>query len=297
MKTDNAASFCAQYPYQPHFFTTGGHRLAYLDEGEGPAVVLVHGNPSWSYLYRNLVARLRGTYRCIVPDHLGCGNSDKPQDATYSLAVHIDNLEALLDHLGLSRCVLVVHDWGGAIGLGWAVRHPERVAGVVALNTAAFRSSRMPRRIGLCRLPILGPLVVRGLNGFAGASVFMAVARRMRPEVARGFLAPYNSWQNRIALLRFVQDIPMTPDHPSWPTLVAVEEGLARLAEHPLLLCWGGRDFCFNEAFYQEWQRRFPRAEAHWFADAGHYVLEDALEEAEPLISGFLERTLGEERA
>jgi len=291
------AQTLAEYPFHPRFFEADGHRLAYLDEGQGPVVVMVHGNPSWSYLYRNLVSGLRDRYRCIVPDHLGCGFSAKPQDASYRLANHIDHLERLLDSLGVDRCVLVVHDWGGAIGMGWAGKYPERVRGIVALNTAAFRSRRIPLRIAVCRWPVLGPVLVRGLNGFARAAIFMAVARRMRPEIARGFLAPYDSWQNRIAVLRFVQDIPMDESHPSWPMLTAVEDSLAGLADHPLLLCWGGQDFCFNDWFYNEWRRRFPQAEGHYFAGAGHYVLEDALTEIQPLIERFLERILGRTEA
>lgn len=283
----------AEYPFQPRFLDIDGHRLAYLDEGKGPAVVMVHGNPSWSYLYRNLVGGLRDRYRCIVPDHLGCGFSDKPAAYPYRLRNHIDNLERLLEELAVERCTLVVHDWGGAIGMGWAGRHPERVAGVVALNTAAFRSDRMPLRIGICRWPILGSLLVRGLNAFARGATVMAVARPMRPEIAAGFLAPYNSWRNRIAVHRFVEDIPMDAHHPSWETLVAIEESLPRLRQCPMLLCWGGRDFCFNRAFFEQWQQRFPAAEAHYFAEAGHYVLEDALAEILSLIKGFLAGTRG----
>ncbi len=283
------AGLLAEYPFTPRFIeVTGGHRLACLDEGQGEPVVMVHGNPSWSYLYRNLVSSLRGRWRCIVPDHLGCGFSDKPPDHSYRLADHIDNLDRLLDALSVERCRLVVHDWGGAIGMGWATRHPERVVATVVLNTAAFRSTLMPWRIGICRVPLLGALLVRGLNGFARGATVMAVARPMRPEIAHGFLAPYDSWANRVALYRFVQDIPMAPEHPSWPTLVAVEQGLAGLSDKPMLICWGGRDFCFNEAFYQEWRQRFPRAEAYYFQMAGHYLLEDAFGQILPLIERFL---------
>ena len=282
----------AEYPFQTRFCDIGGYQMAYLDEGSGLPVVMVHGNPSWSYLYRNLITGLRDRYRCIAPDHLGCGFSDKPQDYPYRLANHIDNLEHLLDRLAIARCVLVVHDWGGAIGMGWAGRHPERVAGVVVLNTAAFPADRLPLRIAVCRWPLLGPFLVRSLNSFARAAIFMAVSRPMRAEVAQGFLAPYDNWFNRIAILRFVQDIPMEDSHPSWSTLLAVEDSLHRLQHRPFLMCWGGRDFCFNDSFYQEWQRRFPLAEAHYFAAANHYVLEDALPEIQPLIDAFVRRCM-----
>ena len=287
------ASSLAEYPFQPCFIeVNGGHRLAYLDEGQGPAVVMVHGNPSWSYLYRNLVSGLCDRYRCIVPDHLGCGFSDKPAEYPYRLQNHIDNFERLLEALGIERCILVVHDWGGAIGMGWAGRHPERVAGVVVLNTAAFRSNRLPLRIAICRWPLLGSLLVRGLNVFARAATFMAVTHPMRPAIVAGFLAPYDSWRNRIAVLRFVEDIPMDAQHPSWGILVGVEEALLRLQPCPMLLCWGGRDFCFNDTFFEEWRRRFSQAEAHYFPEAGHYVLEDGLVDILPLIERFLARTI-----
>ncbi|NLX18913.1 MAG: alpha/beta fold hydrolase [Desulfobulbus sp.] len=287
------AAELAEYPFQPRYMHINGQSMAYVDEGHGPVVVMVHGNPSWSYLYRNLISALRGRYRCIAPDHLGCGFSAKPQDYPYRLHNHIDNLEQLLDSLEIGRCVLVVHDWGGAIGLGWAGRHPERVAGVVVLNTAAFPSRRLPFRIALCRWPLLGPFLVRGLNAFARAATFMAVSKRMSGAVASGFLAPYDCWANRIAIARFVQDIPMGPDHPSWSTLLAVERSLTHLQRCPLLLCWGGQDFCFNDTFYQEWCRRFPQIEAHYFPDANHYVLEDALPAIQPLIDSFLHRVTG----
>ncbi len=284
----------AEYPFEPHFFTIDGrHRMAYLDEGDGPPVVMLHGNPSWSYLYRNLVSALRGRYRCIVPDHLGCGFSDKPADGAYRLADHINRLEALLEALSVSRCALIVHDWGGAIGMGWAGRHPERVAGAVIFNTAAFPFPRLPLRIAVCRWPLLGAFLVRGLNAFARAALTMAICKPLRPEIARGLLAPYSTWAKRIALHRFVQDIPMHAGHPSWQTLLAVEASLSRLRGLPFLLCWGGRDFCFNRDFFDEWHRRLPEAGAHFFADAGHYVLEDALAEILPLVDEFLARHLG----
>jgi pimeloyl-ACP methyl ester carboxylesterase len=283
----------AEYPFEPLYFSVDGHALAYLDEGEGLPVVMVHGNPSWSYLYRNLVSAFRDRYRCIVPDHLGCGSSDKPTNYPYRLHNHVDNLERLLDALAIDRCILIVHDWGGAIGMGWAGRHPERVAGVVVLNTAAFRSQRIPLRIAICRWPFLGPLLVRGLNGFARAATFMAVARPMRSEIAQGFLAPYDNWHNRIAVHRFVQDIPMDPHHPSWNTLVAVEQSLVRLRSCPMLICWGGQDFCFNDSFYNEWQHRFPEADAHYFPEASHYVLEDGFADILPLVNEFLDNNSG----
>ncbi|MEN8256709.1 MAG: alpha/beta fold hydrolase [Thermodesulfobacteriota bacterium] len=277
----------AQYPFSPKTITINGNRLSYLDEGQGPVLVMLHGNPSWSYLYRNLVSHLRDRFRIIVPDHMGCGFSDKPQDYAYTLRTHIDNLTTLLDHLDVEQCSLVVHDWGGAIGMGWAVDHPEKVDKICVLNTAAFLSKRIPLRINICRIPVVGKMIVQGCNGFAWPATFMAVTKKMTKEVAQGFLYPYDSWAHRIATHRFVLDIPLQKKHPSWPDLAHIDKSLAKLKGKPMLLCWGGKDFCFNDHFYKEWQHRFPAAQCHYFPAAGHYILEDAFDEVAPLIDKF----------
>lgn len=277
------------YPFASHYAETSGGRQHYVDEGEGPAVVMIHGNPTWSFYYRDLAKSLRGTNRVIVPDHMGCGLSDKPQDYPYTLRQHIDNLEHLLnDELQVQNFDLVVHDWGGAIGMGYAVRHPDRIRRLVILNTAAFLLDFCPWRIRVCRWPVVGPLAVRGLNGFARAATTMAVRTPLSPEVRAGLLAPYDSWANRVAILRFVQDIPLRRSHPSWETVTDIQKQLHLLAEKPMLICWGMQDFCFTEAFLDIWQSYFPHARTHRFEDAGHYVLEDAGERVIPLVERFL---------
>jgi cis-3-alkyl-4-acyloxetan-2-one decarboxylase len=283
------------YPFQSHFLELGGLRLHYLDEGKGEPVVMLHGNPSWSFYYRKLVLALRDRFRTVVPDHIGCGRSDKPGDDRYeyTLSRRVEDLERLLDHLELQRVTLIVHDWGGMIGFAWATRHPERVARLVVLNTAAFhlpRSKAFPAALALARLPGLSDLLVRGLNAFArGATRLCVTRRRMPPEVARAYREPYDSWQNRIAVHRFVQDIPLRPEDRAYALVSETAERLERLAGVPMLICWGMRDFVFDRHFLDEWVRRFPEAEVHRFEDAGHYVLEDAAEEIVPLVEKFLE--------
>lgn len=277
------------YPFTSHYLEVDGGRLHYLDEGEGPVVVMVHGNPTWSYYFRHVIIQLRENHRVIALDHMGCGLSDKPQDYPYCLAQHIANLESLLRHLQIGRFSLIVHDWGGAIGMGCAVNHINRIEKIVAMNTAAFRSTRIPRRIQLCRLPVLGEILVRLLNGFAWPATFMAVHNKLAPDVAKAYLAPYNSWQNRVAVYNFVRDIPLAPCDKSYATLVDIEKRLYLLrdAALPVLLVWGGGDFCFNEEFFLEWQKRFPDAESHYFADAGHYLLEDKQADLVPIFKSF----------
>lgn len=278
------------YPFTAHYLELPHGRLHYVDEGEGPTVVLVHGNPTWSYYYRGLIRRLAPHFRVIALDHLGCGLSDKPQDYEYTLKNHIANLTTLLRQLGVNRTSLVVHDWGGPIGIGMAAGSEIEIDRLVVLNTAAFRAQRIPLRIRLCRWPVLGKILVRGLNGFAWPATFMAVEKRLAPSVRQAYLLPYGNWNNRVAVHEFVLDIPLSPGHRSYQDLVEIENYLAviKKEEKPLMVIWGSRDFCFNDHFYHEWQERFPEAIFHYLENGGHYVLEDIKEQAEELIETFL---------
>lgn len=271
-----------QYPFIPYERRTrGGALMRYLDEGglgnKDEAVLMVHGNPTWSFYYRRAVQVLSARLRCIVPDHIGMGLSEKPEGYPYVLAQRITDIEELVAELGLRKVHLIVHDWGGAIGMGWAVRHPEQVGNIVILNTAAFRSKRMPLRIAACRWPFVGKIIVRGLNGFAGPATRMAMYRTtMTPAVRRAYLWPYNNWKNRVGVHAFVRDIPMKESHESHGTLLQVEKGLESLSGKRMSIFWGGEDFCFNRSFYDEWLRRFPGAHHHYLKGIGHYVMEDA---------------------
>ncbi len=277
------------YPFSSHYLQLDGGRMHYIDEGTGPVIVMVHGNPTWSYYFRHLVSLLRENHRVIALDHIGCGLSDKPQNYSYCLAQHIENLEHLLTHLHIDRFSLVVHDWGGAIGIGCAVNHISSIEKIVVMNTAAFRSMRIPLRIQLCRLPFLGKIVVRMLNGFAWPAQFMAVKKKLAADVAKAYLDPYNNWDNRVAVYNFVKDIPLNVKHQSYATLVAIENKLTLLRAQgiPLLIVWGGGDFCFNDHFFEEWRKRFPEAEYRYFPDGGHYILEDKLTEIAPMLKSF----------
>jgi pimeloyl-ACP methyl ester carboxylesterase len=281
------------FPFTPRTFELRpGVRLRYLDEGprDAPVVVLVHGNPTWSFYYRSLVFALRDRFRCIVPDHLGCGLSDKPQSGyDYCLEQRIADLGALVDSLRITRAHLIVHDWGGPIGLGMARRRNGFVDRLVVLNTAAFPSRRIPKRIALCRLPWLGAFLVRGLNGFCGAAVSMAVERKLPPAVREALLWPHRSWADRVAVHQFVCDIPLESRHRSRPEIEAIGEYLATCREKPVLIVWGMRDWCFDPVFLAEWRRRLPDARVVELADVGHWLLEDAPDRVVDEVRPFLE--------
>ena len=286
-----------EYPFAGNLFdqpatplSEGPVQMHYLDEGTGPVVILLHGNPTWSFYYRDLVlALVSAGYRCIVPDHVGCGLSDKPRDYSYTLARRIEDVERLVDHLAITEFSLVVHDWGGAIGCGLAGRRPRALQKLVLLNTGAFRSKRIPLRIAAIKVPFFGEVVIRGLNGFAGPAANMSVKIPLSPAVKAGMLWPYRSWADRIAVWNFVKDIPLNQSHRSYGTLVEVEDGLKKLADKPVQIVWGGKDFCFNQHFFKRWCELFPNAEVHLHKAHGHYILEDGGRVVTKQIRAFLE--------
>ena len=286
------------YPFKSHYLSVNGQQMHFLDEGDSAAapVVMVHGNPSWSFFFRKAVLGLRDRYHCIVPDHVGMGLSDKPPDHAYGylLRNRIDDLEALLEQLEIrERVSLILHDWGGMIGMGYAVRHPERIARLVIMNTAAFQAQAgapLPWQLRLAR-STLGPLLVQGLNLFCKGALQRCVAQApLGTEVRRAYLAPYNNWHNRLAVLRFVQDIPVSPDEPSYEEVSRVDRSLVKLKNVPMCICWGRRDFVFTPGFLEQWRARFPGAEVHSFPDAGHYLLEDAAADVIAIIQRFLQQ-------
>ncbi len=276
------------YPFKSNFFKLKENlSLHYLDEGKGEPILMLHGNPTWSFYYRNLAAEFSRSHRVIVPDHIGCGLSDKPQDYEYTLKQHIDNLEKLVTHLKLRDIVLIIHDWGGAIGFGLLERHPELVKKIVILNTAAYTSEVIAFQINMCRIPVLAEQVIRRLNGFALTATYMAVAKKMRPEIRKGYLFPYDSYANRIATAKFVADIPMNPNHRSYQTLKNIELSLSK--HHcPILILWGRKDFCFHDYFLNRWREIYTHATVKIYENAGHYVLEDAKDEIIAELKNFI---------
>ncbi len=291
------------YPFSSQELRVGGHRYHYLDEGPADAertLLCVHGNPTWSFFWREIVKRFRGRFRVVAVDHLGCGLSEKPQSYRYCLAEHITNLLALWDHLQLQKVVLVAHDWGGPIGLGAAVARADAVAGLALMNTACFRDTHIPWSIRVCRWPVLGPCAVRGLNAFARAALRWATAspQGLPAKVQAGLLAPYDCWASRVALLRFVQDIPLDPRSATACKLAEIESQLQVFRDRPVQLLWGMQDFCFTPHFLSRWLGEFfPHADVRRIEAAGHYIVEDAPEEVLQTLEGFLAREQNPRRA
>jgi cis-3-alkyl-4-acyloxetan-2-one decarboxylase len=280
----------------PRSVEVGGHTMAYVDEGAGPPVLHVHGNPTWSFYFRSLLTTLPADgFRAIAPDHIGMGRSAKPARADYphTLARRVADLTEFVDALDLHEPLsLVVHDWGGPIGLSWAVEHLDRVDKVVVLNTGAFplpADKRIPWSLQAARLPVVGDVAVRRFNAFSLGALTMGTGRWvLGAEARRGLLAPYDSPAHRVAVHAFVQDIPTGPADPAHPVLLRLAERLPLLDEHPVQIHWGMKDPVFDAGILDHLVGHLPRAQVHRYPDAGHYVLEDAADEIVPRVRTFL---------
>jgi len=282
------------YQFESHYMEIDGHKVHYVDQGEGEPMVMVHGNPTWSFYFRNLISHFSKNHRTIVPDHIGFGMSDKPQDYGYTLEGHIDCFEKFMEKTGAKDITLVIHDWGGVIGMGYAIRHPENIKRLVILNTGAFpipEKYNLPWQLYMCQFPVLSDLFVKGINGFVKYAVPLSIAHKKRrtAQVKDGYMAPYNSYAKRIAILKFVQGIPLSPSHPTQKVLKEIDHNLKQFEHLPIIIIWGKKDFVFNEIILERWKEIYPGAEVKFIPDAGHYVLEDAHERIIPWIEQFLQ--------
>jgi pimeloyl-ACP methyl ester carboxylesterase len=276
--------------------------MHYIDEGpaDGKPVVMVHGNPTWGYLYRNFIGPVTAAgFRAIVPDHLGFGRSDKPdQPEKYTVRHHAERLDELLESLDLSDVTVVCQDWGGPIGLYWAGLHPDRVRSLFILNTFAHRPAgpvKLPLPLRLMRMRGVGEVIVKGLHGFVRGMVFRAgVVHRDRftPEMKQAYLAPHPTWSSRTPILVFPREIPAGPGGEVSDLNSEIE---TRLEQHfrtkPVKIMWAMKDIAFTpEMLQQLWLRTFPDAEVTRLDDAGHYLQEDAYELIVPELVEFLSR-------
>jgi pimeloyl-ACP methyl ester carboxylesterase len=285
------------YPFSSHYLETRGMRMHYLDEGprDAPPVLMLHGNPTWSFYYRNLVKALSANHRCIVPDHIGCGLSDKPGDEQYDyrLTSRIEDIDSLIDHLHLAAPItLVVHDWGGMIGFAWAVQNPQRIARLVILNTAAFplpEEKRMPPALSLVRDSRIGEFLVLRFNAFSRIAARVAFKKPVSKEIRKAYTLPYDSPANRIATARFVQDIPLSENDPGFDILLQTAEHLHLLEDKPCLIAWGEKDFVFDKTFLKRWLEYYPDAQINRYPDCGHYILEDGGPALIDIIKNFIE--------
>jgi haloalkane dehalogenase len=270
-----------------------------VEEGKGEPVVMLHGNPTWSFYYRELIRKISPHFHCLAPDHIGCGYSDKPDDASYSytLEQRVRDLEEFLEKKGITRNIhLIVHDWGGIIGMSYAHRHPESIKKIVILNTTAFHlppGKKFPLTLLLARTWV-GMFTIRAFNSFSSLATIVGVKRlRLSREVRSGLTAPYNSWKNRIAIARFIQDIPLKQGDPGYELIDEMQEHLSQFCNTPTLIAWGMKDNVFDHHFLDSWIQLLPEARVHRFEDSGHYILEDQQEAIGKLVLDLFEETHG----
>ncbi len=273
-----------EYPFEHKYMSVGKYRMHYIDEGSGPVIIMLHACPMWSFFYRNMIKDFSRHCRVIAPDIIGYGLSDKPADYDYRLETQIDNLERLVEHLNLPKFSLVMHGWGATIGVGFTVRHSNMVDKIVVMNSIAFSGYRMPFRFQLCKwFPFIGkPLLERTNILFHGLG-------KHKAGVRFGYMYPYRNKNDRVALFRFINDVPCNPDDSSYESVIEVEHGLWILREHKMYIIWGVRDWLYPERFLHKWIEYCPDAKVVRIPSGGRYLAEDAPEELPAIISGFLE--------
>lgn len=288
-------TFGGTYPFAPHYRRVNGFDMHFADVGAGEPIVFLHGDPTWSYLWRRLIPPLSRGARCIAPDHMGMGKSEVPAEPyPYRLDHHVANLEALLLGLELRDITLVVHDWGGPVGLGFATRHPARIKRLVITNTwasAEWPGGPLPRLLEMIRSDG-GERFVLEKNGYLERALAGAThhPERVTGPVLDAYRAPFPTPASRVAMLCWSRDIPMTGTDPSYAGMQSIERGLARFASTPALILWGMRDPVLSSSVLDWWRNALPHATAHEIHDAAHFLQEDAPEEIAGYLSEFVAR-------
>ncbi len=277
----------SEYPFDSHWFERDGAAMHYIDEGEGVPVIMFHGNPTWSFLYRNVIKRLEGSCRAIAVDYPGFGMSQHPPNYGYTPQEHAEWVKALIDHLSLERFVLMVQDWGGPIGLSIAVERPDDVAGLIIGNTLLWRIDTMIARIfaAVAGGPIGKYLILRH-NFFAKRLMPTGITRpeSKTPEILKAYTDPFPTPESRMGTYIF----PWALSH-SDEWLDSIDARLKPLAGKPVELVMGMKDRGLaSEEIIAGWQDRFPEATLDRVEDAGHFFQEDRPDRAAAAVQRLL---------
>ncbi len=274
------------YPFKSNHLLIDGHKMHYVDEGRGKPIVFVHGTPVWSFVYRNFIKALSAQgYRCIAPDHLGFGLSDKPSGYPYGVEQHAANFSAFVKKLGLSRYSLVVHDFGGPIGLHHAIEHPDQVDKVVSFNTFLWDATQEPayqKARKILKSPLL-PFLYLQFNFSAAFLVPKSFVGKPAAGVLKHYKAPFPSARHRHGPLGFAKSLLNAQ-----PWLGKLWDKRAALAATPFLFLWGMKDPYMPPAYLERFRAGFPNNRVTMFGEAGHFVQEEAAEKALEAMRGFL---------
>jgi haloalkane dehalogenase len=277
------------YPFAPIYFEPVGDldglRMHYLDEGEGKPILLLHGEPTWSFLYRKMIPPLAQTNRVIAPDYVGFGRSDKPTDISwYTYDRHVDSIVQLLEHLDLRDATLVVQDWGGPIGLRVAVEHPERFANLVILNTGVMRpgpSWPSPAFLQWRDFAEKNPDLP------VGFIIQASTVTDLPPEVIAGYEAPWPTAESKAGVASFPLLVPLSEDDPGAREMVATGDALTGWGT-PVLVAFSDSDPIFPQSAGERMAGRIPGARFHPISGASHFLQEDKGEEIAQVIADFL---------
>ena len=263
-----------EYPFKSHFFSTPYGEMHYVDEGTGDPIIFVPGNPSWSFETRNMIKSLSGQYRCIAVDHLGFGFSDKPLDFSYMPQEHAKNLEALLESLNLERITMVVGDWGGPIGLSYAIAHHEKIKSIVITNTWLWSVKTDWYYQGFSGFMggALGRWLIRNKNFFAQNVVYMAFGdkSKLTPHIHKHYLEQFTNPEERKGNWVFPKQIIGASD---W--LESLWNQRQVLTDKIALIAWGAKDIAFREKELKTWIQAFPKARVIRFPNSGHFIPEE----------------------
>jgi len=271
------------FPFESKFFSVGKLKLHYIDEGKGPLIVFMHACPMWSFFYRNLIRELSVNHRVISIDQLGFGLSDKPQDYDNHIESHIDHFERFAQTLSLTDMTLVMHGRGTVIGLGYAVKNPNNVRAFITLNAMPFSGFSLPWRLLPCRVnKWLGTKIIMGL------AVFQWDTKILPPDIAAAYEYPLHQKEGKVAILRFVEDLPIVPEDDSSQSMFEIEAGLRLLRDLPSCIIWGMKDWLYRKRNLKRWTQYFPNAEVHKLKNGGRYLTEDSPKELQDIITNFL---------
>jgi haloalkane dehalogenase len=290
MKTTKATPYWLnkeEYPFAPNYFRVDGADMHYIDEGKGDVVLFVHGTPSWSFDFRHQIKHLSGTYRCIAADHIGFGLSDKPETYPYSIAQHTENLSRLIAHLKLESFTLVVHDFGGPIGLHYAIQHPEKIKRLVILNTWLWSTRNEPefkKAEAVLKSPLL-PFLYKYFNFSARFMVKQSWGNKktLTPAIHKHYLKPFSKPAERMGTIAFAKALLGEQDF-----FESLWNRVSVLAHKPTLILWGESDAFMPVRFAEKLLSKLRLANLKKI-NAGHFVQDEGHEEVTAAIKTFMQ--------
>lgn len=277
------------FPFQHRYMELESLKIHYIDEGEGPVMVLFHACPFWSFSFREVIKEFSRDHRVIAMDLLGFGLSDKPAEFDYTINGYVAVLEEFLWRLGLNKMIFVLHGWGGTVGMGYAVRHPNFISSLVIMNSIAFSGHKLPWQLRLCRLPALGSLLVKCFLLYGSGHAALA------PEVKNAYLLPfreeYSKSQNPLLpVQKFIGSIPAVPEDDAAQSILSIESGLWSFRMKPVCIIWASHDFLYNRKALRLWHKCLPGAEIHTLERTTHYILEEQPETFNDILRDFLKK-------